>query len=111
MACPANMLSREMVKAVQENNQKEVSRLCMVGEELTGTYGMGDTLMHWAVTKNSSCDCDLMEYLWTGGAPSGLVNDYGATPLRMAIRNGNRKLANCLIAMGESMPVSDFSAV
>ena len=63
MACPANMLSREMVKAVQENNQKEVSRLCMVGEELTGTYGMGDTLMHWAVTKNSRLNMLRLVYI------------------------------------------------
>ena len=46
-------LSREMVKAVQDNNQEEVAKLCMAGEEVTGTYGMGDTIMHWAVTKIS----------------------------------------------------------
>jgi hypothetical protein len=46
-------LSREMVKAVQNNNQEEVAELCMAGEEVTGTYGMGDTIMHWAVTKIS----------------------------------------------------------
>eukprot|EP00092_Neocalanus_flemingeri_P007129 GFUD01007701.1.p1 GENE.GFUD01007701.1~~GFUD01007701.1.p1 ORF type:complete len:112 (+),score=41.55 GFUD01007701.1:152-487(+) len=105
MAAPGNELSREMVKAVQANNQKEVVRLCKVGEEFTGTYGMGDTLMHWAVSKNSTCDCDLLEFLWTGGAPTGQPNASGATPLRIAIRNGHRKLAICLIGMGESLPV------
>ena len=50
---PGSELSREMVKAVQNNNQAEVARLCMAGEEVTGTYGMGDTLMHWAVSKMS----------------------------------------------------------
>ena len=113
-----------MVKAVQNNNQAEVTRLCMAGEEVTGTYGMGDTLMHWAVSKMSRsettiivqlfsqccrCDCELMEYLWTGGAPIGQENGNGATPLRIAIRNNHRKLANCLIAMGEILPITSFS--
>ena len=54
---------------------------------------------------NCMCDCDLLEYLWQGGAPVSLENSYGATPLRMAIRNGHSKLANCLIAMGERLNV------
>ena len=53
MSAPYNVLSREMVKAVQANNREEVVRLCTVGEEVTGTYGTGDTLMHWAVSKDS----------------------------------------------------------
>eukprot|EP00092_Neocalanus_flemingeri_P028867 GFUD01031345.1.p1 GENE.GFUD01031345.1~~GFUD01031345.1.p1 ORF type:complete len:110 (+),score=48.64 GFUD01031345.1:75-404(+) len=99
----ARDLSWEMCKAVQGNSQGEVVRLCLVGENFRGTDMMGETIIHWAVTKMSKCDCDLLEYLWHGGAPVSLENEYGATPLRMAIRNEKRKLANCLIAMGERL--------
>ena len=97
-----------IVQAVQGNNQNEVMRLCLSGENFQGVDSMGETIIHWAVTKRSQCDCDLLEYLWQGGAPVSMENEYGATPLRMAIRNGNRKLANCLIAMGERLNVCDF---
>ena len=82
-------------------------RLCLTGENFKGQC-MGETIMHWAVTKMSKCDIELMEYLWSGGAPVSVENFYGATALRMAIRNGKRALANCLIAMGESLNVCDF---
>ena len=75
-----------------------------MGENFRGQC-MGETIMHWAVTKNSQCDIDLLEYLGQGGAPISVENDHGATALRMAIRNGKRKLANCLIAMGERLNV------
>merc|ERR1712106_68695 len=103
----ANDLSWEMCKAVQGNNQSEVLRLCLAGENFQG-HCSGETIMHWAVTKMSKCDIDLMTYLWNGGAPVSVENYYGATALRMAIRNGKSKLANCLIAMGERLNVCDF---
>ena len=62
---PGSELSREMVKAVQNNNQAEVARLCMAGEEVTGTYGMGDTLMHWAVSKMSRSETTIIVQLFS----------------------------------------------
>merc|ERR1712080_367048 len=78
-----------------------------VGDHKTGhqvklTLG-GETLMHYAVAKSSSCSSSLLEYLWRCGYPIGLENHYGATPLRIAIRNNHRVLANTLIAMGETL--------
>ena len=83
-------------------------RLCLAGENFRGVDMMGETIIHWAVSKMSRCDSDLLEYLWQGGAPVSRENEYGATPLRMAIRNGNRKLANSLIAMGERLNVHEW---
>merc|ERR1711890_46894 len=97
-------LSWELCQAVMANDQALVEKLQAAGHKLTGTYSGGNTIIHWALGVRSKCDTDLLEYLWRCGAPMGEENHSGATPLRIAIRNGKQGLANALLAMGERLP-------
>jgi hypothetical protein len=87
----------------QANDQAAVERLCAAGHGLSGTYTRGNTIVHWALGTRSSCGAELLEFLRLAGAPVSAANEEGATPLRIAIRNGKMALANKLISMGERL--------
>jgi len=95
-------ISWELIKAVQRDDREAVDEMTKSGHQVDLKLS-GETLMHYACAATSSCSKSLLEHLWRCGYPIGLENFYGATPLRIAIRNNNINLSNCLITMGETL--------
>ena len=86
-----------LADAMERGDNVTVSALLDAAVDVNASQGDGTTALQWAAYLN---DADMTALLISADAEIAMSNDYGATPLGLASKNGNATIIKQLIDAG-----------
>ena len=86
-----------LADAMERGDNVTVSALLDAAVDVNASQGDGATALHWAAYLN---DADMTAVLINADAKIAVSNNYGATPLGLASKNGNATIIKQLIDAG-----------